>query len=85
MQPLLNSAYIYRVEVLFTVDVLCNANPDLIRVNMINSCYLRPIMLRGYNDTGMNPKGAPSKVCVSFYVPGKYLGEDVCATTWLTA
>ena len=89
MQRLLNSAYIYRMEVPFTLDELCAANLDLIRVNKIGACYLRPIVLRGYGEAGVDPKGCPIEVYLSCYEWGKYLGEeglrngvDVCISSW---
>src|ERR1700689_1466436 len=41
IQRNLNSAYISRMEVPFTLDELCAANLDLVRVNNISECYLR--------------------------------------------
>ena len=35
MQRLLNSAYIYRMEVPFSLDELCEANLELVRVNKV--------------------------------------------------
>ncbi len=89
VQRLLNSAYIYRMEVPFTLEELCAANLDLIRVNKIGACYLRPIVLRGYGEAGVDPKGCPIEVYLSCYEWGKYLGEeglrngvDVCISSW---
>jgi branched-chain amino acid aminotransferase len=89
MQRLLNSAYIYRMEVPFTLDELCTANLDLIRTNKIGACYLRPIVLRGYGEAGVDPNGCPIEVYLACYEWGKYLGEeglrsgvDVCISSW---
>lgn len=76
MQRLLNSAYIYRMKVPFTVDELCSANLELVRINKLNACYLRPIVLRGYGGAGVDPTGCPIEVYLSCYEWGKYLGED---------
>jgi len=76
IQRLLNSAYIYRMEVPFTVDELCTANLDLLRVNKMGACYIRPIVLRGYGEAGIDPKGCPIEVYLSCYEWGKYLGEE---------
>jgi branched-chain amino acid aminotransferase len=89
MQRLLNSAYIYRMEVRHTLDDLCNANLELLRVNKIGACYIRPVVLRGYGEAGVDPVGCPVEVYMACYPWGKYLGEeglrngvDVCVSSW---
>jgi branched-chain amino acid aminotransferase len=89
MQRLLNSAYIYRMEVSHTLEDLCNANLELLRVNKIGACYIRPVVLRGYGEAGVDPVGCPIEVYMACYPWGKYLGEeglrngvDVCVSSW---
>jgi branched-chain amino acid aminotransferase len=89
MQRLVNSAYIYRMEIPFTVEELCQANLELIRVNKLSSCYLRPIVMRGYGDAGVDPAGCPIEVYLACWEWGKYLGEDalragvdICISSW---
>ena len=89
MQRLLNSAYIYRMEVPFNLDELCEANLELLRVNKIGACYVRPVVLRGYGEAGVDPQGCPIEVYLACYPWGKYLGEeglragvDVCVSSW---
>jgi branched-chain amino acid aminotransferase len=89
MQRLLNSAYIYRMEVSHSLEDLCNANLELLRVNKIGACYIRPVVLRGYGEAGVDPVGCPVEVYMACYPWGKYLGEeglrngvDVCVSSW---
>jgi len=89
MKRLLNSAAIYRMEVPFTLDELCDANLELVRVNKIKSCYLRPIVLRGYGSGGVDPAGNPIEVYLACWYWGRYLGDeavksgvDVCVSSW---
>jgi len=89
MQRLLNSAYIYRMEVSYSLDDLCHANLELLRVNKIGACYIRPVVLRGYGEAGVDPVGCPIEVYMACYPWGKYLGEeglrngvDVCVSSW---
>jgi branched-chain amino acid aminotransferase len=89
MQRLLNSAHIYRMEVPFTLDALCQASLDLVRTNKVSACYVRPIVLRGYGDVGVDPRGCPVDVYQACWEWGKYLGEvavrsgvDVCVSSW---
>src|SRR6202166_3495780 len=42
MQRMINSGKIYRIEWPFTADDLSNAAAELVRVNKMTSCYIRP-------------------------------------------
>src|SRR5436305_6140170 len=75
-QRLLDSAKIYRIDVHFTVNDLTGAMVDVVRENRQNSCYIRPIVLRGYGGMGVLPKHNPTEVYIACYPWGKYLGEE---------
>jgi branched-chain amino acid aminotransferase len=88
MQRLLDSAKIYRMEIEYTRDQLVAAMIELIGANRIWPCYIRPIVLRGYGEAGVNPFKSPIEVYIVNYPWGKYLGHggdegvDVCVSTW---
>jgi branched-chain amino acid aminotransferase len=85
MQRLLDSAKIYRIVVPFSLDELCAAVVDVIEANGVAPCYIRPIVLLGYGEIGVNPKGSPVEVYIVNYPWGKYVsGEsaDVCISSW---
>lgn len=89
MQRLVNSAHIYRMDVSYSVDALCQAVLDLVRTNKLNACYIRPIVLRGYEDVGVDPRTCPIDVYLACWDWGKYLGAealregvDVCVSSW---
>jgi len=89
MQRLINSAHIYRMDVPFSVEELCQAVLDLVRANKLNACYIRPIVLRGYEDVGVDPRTCPVDVYLACWPWGKYLGAeamsegvDVCVSSW---
>lgn len=88
-QRLLDSAKIYRMDVPFSVDRLIAAFSDVIRENNLESCYVRPIVLRGYGDVGVLPKNNPVETYIACYPWGRYLGTealadgvDVCVSSW---
>jgi branched-chain amino acid aminotransferase len=87
-QRLLDSAKVYRIDVDFTRDDIVNAMSDVVANNGIWPCYLRPIVLRGYGEAGVNPFNSPTEVYVCNYPWGKYLGSDadqgcdVCVSSW---
>jgi branched-chain amino acid aminotransferase len=89
MQRLLNSAHIYRMDLPYSLDQLSEGATELVRLNHMDACYLRPIALRGYGEVGVNPLGSPIEVYLACWNWGKYLGEeairngvDVCVSSW---
>ena len=89
IRRLLDSAKIYRIELKFTVDQFADAMIELVRLNRLDSCYLRPLVLRGYGDVGVLPFNNPTEVYIACWEWGKYLGEealakgvDVCVSSW---
>ncbi len=89
MTRFLNSAKVYRMEPAYTVDELVQANRALVTKNGVDSCYLRPMILRGFGAAGMVPFESPIEVYLPCWPWGTYLGEgalengvDVCISTW---
>jgi len=86
---LLNSAKIYRMKVPFTEEQLNNAQIELIKLNKMESCYIRPVVFRGYKQLGVDPTGCPIEVAIAVWDWGAYLGGgaldngvDVCVSSW---
>jgi len=86
MQRLIDSAKIYRMTLPYSLDQLSSAVVELIEVNGVAPCYIRPIALRGYGEVGVNPKHSPIEVYIANYPWGKYVpgddGADVCISSW---
>jgi branched-chain amino acid aminotransferase len=89
MQRLLNSAHVYRMDPEFTVDDLCQAATELVHLNHMEACYLRPLVLRGFGDVGVNPLNNPIDSYIACWEWGSYLGKtavekgvDVCVSSW---
>jgi branched-chain amino acid aminotransferase len=87
-QRLLDSAKVYRIDVDYTRDEIVKAMSDVVANNGVWPCYLRPVILRGYGEAGVNPFNSPTEVYVVNYPWGKYLtadadtGCDVCVSSW---
>jgi branched-chain amino acid aminotransferase len=86
---LVDSAKIYRMDVPYSVEELTTAMVETIRTNNLKSCYIRPIVLRGYGDVGVLPRENPIETYIAVWEWGKYLGEealaegvDVCVSSW---
>ena len=76
MQRLINSARIYRMGLPVSLDELSNTACELVRINKMNSCYVKPIVLRGYGDVGVNPLNSPIDIYMACWHWGAYLGAD---------
>jgi branched-chain amino acid aminotransferase len=89
LQRLINSCKIYRMEVPYGVDELVAACCELVERNALRSCYIRPMVLRGFGAAGMVPFDSPVEVFLPCWPWGAYLGEgalengvDTCVSSW---
>ncbi len=89
LERLYDSVKIYHAEVPYTKQQLEDAILETIRVNNMKSCYIRPIVYRGYGDVGVNPLNNPVDVAIAVWEWGTYLGKealtngiDVCVSSW---
>jgi branched-chain amino acid aminotransferase len=73
---LMNSAKIMLIDVPYSVEQLVDAVKETVRVNNIDSCYIRPIIYTGYGEMGLNPTPCPINVAVAVWPWGTYLGDD---------
>jgi len=87
---LLDSAKVYRIEnVGYSHEQLMDAMLEVVRVNNMDSAYVKPIVMRGYGDVGVNGAKNPIEVYIACWNWGKYLGDeaieqgiDVCVSSW---
>ena len=90
MRRLHDSAKIYRIEHSLFDRRACAALIEVVQVNKLESCYLRPLVIRGYGDVGVMPtKDNPIETYIACWEWGKYLGDegmeqgvDVCVSSW---
>src|SRR5215472_4422581 len=88
IQRLLDSAKVYRIDVDYSREELVEAMVGVVKTNGVWPCYIRPIVLRGYGEAGVNPFNSPTEVYICNYPWGKYLGSDaeqgvdVCVSSW---
>ncbi len=75
-ERLFNSCKIYRMDVPYTRDEINKAIIDLIKINKMDSCYIRPLVYRGYEQLGVDPTGVPVDVAIAVWPWGKYLGPE---------
>jgi branched-chain amino acid aminotransferase len=89
LQRLVNTCKIYRMELKYSIDDLVAATCELVERNKQDTCYIRPMVLRGFGSAGMVPFESPVEVYVPCWPWATYLGEeamakgiDACVSSW---
>jgi branched-chain amino acid aminotransferase len=89
IRRLYDSARIYRMDYGLPAGEFEQAVLDTIRANQLKSCYIRPLIYRGYNQLGVNPLPCPVDATILLWDWGAYLGADalekgvdVCVSSW---
>lgn len=73
---LFKSSELYYMPVPFEREQLRQVTLELIARNGFRSCYIRPLIMRGYGTMGLFPLDAPVDVCIATWEWGAYLGEE---------
>lgn len=73
---LVNSGRIYQMAIPYSKEQLIEAQKEVVRVNKLESCYLRPIAFYGSEKMGVSPKGAQVHVAIAAWEWGAYLGAE---------
>ena len=73
---LFNSAKVYLIDIPFSREELIEAVKETVRVNRLESCYIRPIVYLGYGEMGLNPLPCPVNVSIAVWPWGTYLGDE---------
>ncbi len=76
MVRLRSSAKAINMEIPYDADALCAAVREVVSVNGLRDCYIRPISLFGVSGIGVNPIGYPVDTFVVAFSLGAYLGEE---------
>src|SRR6185312_15667125 len=64
------------IPVAYSAEELRAATLELVARNGLRSCYIRPIIFRGYGQMGLNPLEAPVDVTIACWEWAAYLGEE---------
>jgi branched-chain amino acid aminotransferase len=71
-----NSAKIFQMRIPYTPEQLMQAQKDCVRLNKLDSCYIRPIAWIGSEKMGVSAKGNTIHCSIAVWPWGAYLGED---------
>ncbi len=69
-------AELYYMPIPFDREQIRQATLELIASNGLRSCYIRPLVFRGYGTMGLFPLDAPVDVAIAVWEWGAYLGEE---------
>jgi len=76
MQRLITSGGALQMRIPFTLEQLCGAAKEVVRMNRLKACYIRPIAYYSSIGAGLNPLKNPSvSVAIAAFGWGAYLGE----------
>ncbi|MET0127457.1 MAG: branched-chain amino acid transaminase [Solirubrobacterales bacterium] len=76
LQRLANSADLYYLQMPYSPEQMREATNELILRNGLDSCYIRPLVFRGYGEMGLYAPTGPVDVTVAVWPWGAYLGEE---------
>ena len=73
---LFNSAHIFMMRMPFDKATLMQAQCDMVRLNNLESCYIRPIVFYGSEAMGISAKTLSVHVAIAAWPWGAYLGSE---------
>jgi branched-chain amino acid aminotransferase len=76
IRRLLDSAHIVEMPIPYTSEELLKASADVVRVNRLPECYLRPIAFYGEGEMGLSARGNATRVAIAAWPWDAYLGEE---------
>jgi branched-chain amino acid aminotransferase len=76
LDRLKKSAELYYMDLPYSLEELRTATKELIARNGLRSCYIRPLVFRGYGTMGLFPLDAPVDVAIAVWEWGSYLGDE---------
>src|SRR6266545_3172499 len=71
-----NSARLLYMQLPYSVEELRAASLELVGVNGLPSCYVRPIAFYGFGELGVSAQGNPVDVVIMSWPWGAYLGDE---------
>ena len=76
LDRLRRSAELYYMDMPYRAEELREVTHELIARNGLRSCYLRPVVYRGYGPMGLDPLSNPVECFIAAWEWGAYLGDE---------
>ncbi|HAW50079.1 TPA: branched chain amino acid aminotransferase [bacterium] len=67
---------VFCMKISYSKEEICNAICELIRMNKLDACYIRPIAYVSFKEMGLFPLNNPVKFTIAVWPWGTYLGEE---------
>ena len=75
VRRLYDSAKLYSIDIKLSKSSIIKGCIDIVKMNNLSSCYIRPIIFYGFDTLGVHPKNCPINVAIGAFNWGAYLGE----------
>ena len=89
MRRMMDSCRIYRMEPRWSQEELSQAVLETVRANGFKSCYIRPVVYRGYDSLTLDPRPCPVEAAVIVWEWNQMMGTkaleegiDVGVSSW---
>lgn len=89
VKRLFNSCKIINMPIPYSQEEMAQAILDTVARNGHEACYIRPLVFRGYEVLGVDPRPCPVEVIIATWEWGAYLGAealekgvDVAVSSW---
>lgn len=76
VKRMVRSCKIYRMELPYPEEHIAQAILGTVAKNQLRSCYIRPLVFRGYEQLGVEPRGCPMQLIIAAWEWGAYLGPE---------
>jgi branched-chain amino acid aminotransferase len=76
IRRLFDSAHILEMKIPFSQEEMLKSCADVVRVNRLAECYIRPIAFYGEGEMGLAARGNKVRVAIAAWPWGAYLGDD---------
>jgi branched-chain amino acid aminotransferase len=76
VKRLFNSCKVISMPIPFSQQEIGQAIIDTVARNKHNACYIRPLVFRGYEVLGVDPRQCPVEAIIATWEWGAYLGAD---------
>jgi branched-chain amino acid aminotransferase len=76
IERLFYSAKVLNMNLKYSVNDIVNATVELLKINNIKACYIRPIVFLGDGPMGLTTTDSPVRVSIIVWPWGTYLGDD---------
>ena len=76
MRRMIDSCRVYRMEPKWSQAELSRAVLDTVRINGFKSCYIRPVVFRGYDSLTLDPRPCPVEAAIIVWEWSQMMGAE---------